>query len=117
MEFLLNYISAIDYSVRTLPDAVYFIWQLVLVVVVVVIVPLAIYLLQRTLKAALSIKRYFKEMLAAGVVIAKNTNSIASLNDTIKVATAMVKTSAKLDEHSATIAKVLAERAVGGVTK
>ena len=47
----------------TLPTAVYAIWWIVLLVVVVVIVPLAIALLHRTLRAALSIRRYLGEML------------------------------------------------------
>ncbi|HIG79241.1 MAG TPA: hypothetical protein EYQ47_04465 [Cycloclasticus sp.] len=116
MEYLLNYIGVIDPSIRTLPESVYLIWQTVLVVVVVAIVPLAIYLLQRTLRGALNIKRYFAEMLTAGVAIAENTSSIVALNDTIEVATGMVETSKKLDEHSATIAAVLSARATDGVT-
>ena len=116
MEYILNYIGGIDPSLRTLPDAVYLIWQTVLVVVLVVIVPLAIFLLQRTLRGALNIKRYFSEMLTAGVGIAGNTSSIVALNDTITVAVAMIETSKKLDEHSATIATVLSDRAAGGTT-
>ncbi|SFV80507.1 hypothetical protein MNB_SUP05-13-641 [hydrothermal vent metagenome] len=55
-------------------------------------------------------------MLTAGVAIAENTSSITALNDTIEVATGMVETSAKLEEHSATIATVLSDRATGGST-
>jgi len=113
MEFLLNYISSIDPSVRTLPDAVYTIWQTVLFIVIVVIVPLAIILLQRTLNAALKIRRYLREMLTAGVAIAENTSSISALEDTITVAGGMVKSAGQLDEHTATIATVLSERAKG----
>jgi len=113
---LLNYIGSIDPSLKTLPDAVYFIWKAVLLIVVLVIVPLAIYLLQRTLRAALNIRRYFKEMLTAGVGIAENTSSVVALNDTIAVATGMVETSVRLDEHSATIASVLSARATEGTT-
>jgi uncharacterized membrane-anchored protein YhcB (DUF1043 family) len=116
MAYILNYINGIDPSLKTLPDEVYFIWEAVLIIVVVVIVPLAIFLLQRTLKAALNIQRYFKEMLSAGVRIADNTSSITALNDTIEVATTMVQVSQKLDEHSATIATVLSDRADGGST-
>ena len=116
MEYILNYISAVDPSIKTLPDSIYFIWQIVLIIVVVAIVPLTVFLLQRTLRATLNIKRYFSEMLTAGVAIAENTSSITALNDTIKVATAMVETSKKLDEHSATIATVLSDRAAGGTT-
>ena len=116
MAYILNYINGIDPSLKNLPDEVYFIWEAVLIIVVVVIVPLAIFLLQRTLKAALNIQRYFKEMLSAGVRIAENTSSITALNDTIEVATTMVQVSQKLDEHSATIATVLSDRADGGST-
>ena len=116
MAYILNYINGIDPSLKNLPDEVYFIWEAVLIIVVVVIVPLAIFLLQRTLKAALNIQRYFKEMLSAGVRIAENTSSITALNDTIEAATTMVQVSQKLDEHSATIATVLSDRADGGST-
>lgn len=98
----------------TLPTAVYAIWWTVLLVVVVVIVPLAIVLLHRTLRAALSIKRYLAEMLDAGVGIAGNTASIAALNDTIGVAGGMLKTAGALKEHSGTIASVLSQRAASG---
>ena len=90
------------------------IWGTVLAVVVVVIVPLAIGLLQRTLNAALSIRRYFADMLAAGVGIAENTASVSALNDTIEVAVDMIATAGDLKEHSGTIAQVLAGRAADG---
>ena len=50
MEFITSYLSNIDPSVRTLPEAVYTIWWTVLVVVFFVIVPLAVGLLHRTLQ-------------------------------------------------------------------
>ena len=97
----------------TLPSSVYVIWGTVLGIVVIVIVPLAIGLLQRTLSAALSIRRYMAEMLAAGVGIAENTASVSALNDTIAVAGGMVETAGQLKEHSGTIAQVLSQRAAG----
>ena len=114
MEFLMNYIGSIDPTLRALPELVYLIWEFVLWVAVLVIVPLTIYLLHRTLSAAIQIRRYLHEMLAAGVAIAENTSSIVALNDTIFVAGGMLKTAAKLDEHSGTIATVLATRAKEG---
>lgn len=104
-----------DLSMSTsLPGAVYTIWGIVLLVVVVLIVPLAILLLHRTLRAALSIRRYLREMLQAGVGIAGNTSSISALNDTIGVAGAMVTTAGSIKQHTATIASVLSERAGRG---
>lgn len=101
-------------SSATLPTAIYAIWWTVQVVVVVVIVPLAIALLHRTLRAALSIRRYLAEMLEAGVGIAGNTSSITALKDTIRVAGSMVATAGSIKEHTGTIAAVLSQRASQG---
>lgn len=98
----------------TLPTAVYAIWMLVLLAVIVVIVPLAIALLHRTLRAARSIRRYLDEMLQAGVGIAGNTSSISALKDTISVAGGMVSTAGSIKQHTATIATVLSQRAARG---
>lgn len=98
----------------TLPAAVYAIWGVVLLAVVVVIVPLAVMLLHRTLRAALSIRRYLDEMLQAGVGIAGNTGSISALKDTITVAGAMVHTAGSIKQHTSTIATVLSQRAARG---
>ena len=114
MEVITNYIANIDPSAHTLPAAVYTIWWTTLLLVVLVIVPLAIGLLHRTLRAALSIRRYFAEMLTAGVGIAQNTASIPALKDTIAVGAGMVETADRLDQHSATIAQVLSQRAQAG---
>ena len=92
-------------------DAVHVIWAATLLLVVVVIVPLAVLLLHRTLRAAISIRRYLDEMLAAGVGVAGNTASIAALDDTISVAGTMVEVAGNIKQHSATIASVLATRA------
>ena len=95
----------------SLPPVVYAIWWTVLLMVVALIVPLAVMLLHRTLAAALSIRRYLREMLAAGVGIAGNTSSIGALQDTIGVAVAMVSTAGSMKEHTGTIAAVLSQRA------
>lgn len=113
MDIIMGYISSIDPSQRTLPDTVYTIWWTMLLVVTLVIVPLAIGLLHRTLRAALSIRRYFVEMLAAGVAIAENTSSIPALKDTIAVGTDMVATAGKLEKNTGTIAEVFSQRAKG----
>lgn len=94
-----------------LPTVVQAIWWTVLIVVVVVIVPLAVLLLHRTLEAALSIRRYLREMLEAGVGIAGNTSSIGALEDTMVVAVAMVDRAGSLKQHTGTIATVLSQRA------
>ena len=92
-------------------DPVQIIWAATLLLVVVVIVPLAIVLLHRTLRAAMSIRRYLDEMLAAGVGIAGNTASVKALDDTIGVAGSMVTVAGNIKSHSGTIASVLSSRA------
>ena len=99
---------------HTLPPAIYAIWWTVLLIVIVVIVPLAIALLHRTLRAALAIRRYLAEMLEAGGGIAGNTSSIPALNDTIRVAGSMVAVAGSIKSHTGTIATVLSQRAAQG---
>ena len=57
--------------------AVVWIWGVTLVLVTLVIVPLAIYLLHRTLRAAMAIERNTREALDAGARIAENTAAVA----------------------------------------
>lgn len=116
MGYIMNYIQGIDPTLMTLPYLVYVIWAGTLLVILLVIVPLAVFLLHRTLTAAWSIRRYMSEMLVGGVGIANNTSSIPALNDTIAVATDMVKTSKALEDHSGAIGDVLTQRAAGGQT-
>ena len=93
------------------PQAVYTIWAITLAIVVLVIVPLAIYLLHRTLTAARSIERYFAEMAEAGVGIAANTSHVKALEDTISIATKILSVAGNIDSHSDTIKTTLAGRA------
>lgn len=92
------------------PTAVYTIWIIVLAIAVFVILPLAVYLLQRTLNAARNIEQYFAEMRDAGVGIAQNTSHITALDDTIGVATQILETAGAINEHTETIKTTLAGR-------
>ncbi len=84
--------------------AVLWIWGVTLAVVTVAIVPLAVYLLHRTLRAAMSIERYTREALAAGAGIASNTAAIAALKDTIKAAASLLETAEQLKHRAAAVA-------------
>jgi hypothetical protein len=95
-------------------DWIHGIWAATLLLVVVIIVPLAVLLLHRTLRAALSIRRYLEEMLNAGVGIAGNTAAIKALDDIIGVAGSMVTVAGQVKSHTGTIASVLAARAARG---
>ncbi len=92
---------------------IYAIWGMTLAVAVLVVLPLTVYLLQRTLNAARSIELYFAEMRDAGVGIAKNTSHITALDDTITVATQILTTAGAINAHAATIEITLATRANG----
>ncbi len=95
----------------TIPDAVYWIWIIVLLVAVLVVLPTTLYLLQRTLIAARGIERYFGEMRDAGVGIAHNTGHIPALDDTIAVAAQLLATAGAINGHAATIEETMAARA------
>lgn len=98
-------------------SAVHMIWLVTLLLVVIVIVPLAVHLLHRTLLAAISIRRYLDEMLAAGVGVAGHTANIKALDETIATAGTMVDVAGQIKSHSGTIASVLSTRAARGASR
>ena len=89
-----------------IPMVVYVIWWVTLIVAVVVVLPLAVYLLHRTLMAARQIERYAALALEGGVGIAGNTENIAALEGTITTATGILKTARSIEEHTGTIEEV-----------
>ncbi len=95
------------------PTAVYVIWIAVLAVAVLIILPLSVFLLQRTLNAARQIERYFAEMRDAGTDIARHTGHIKALDETIDVAAQILQTAGSINEHSDVIKTTLAARASG----
>jgi hypothetical protein len=94
-----------------LPNAVYTIWWIGLLVTLVVFVPLAVYLLHRTWRAARSIQWYAAEALTAAAGIAGNTKYVPALDDTIGVASQMLGVADGIVNKLDTAATVLAERA------
>lgn len=94
-----------------MPDAVYVIWRIGLVVTLVIFVPLSVYALHRTYVAARSIRRYAEEALAAAAGIAGNTQHIPALDATIGVGAAMVGVAGQIAAKLDTAATVLAQRA------
>ncbi len=74
-------------------NAVYWIWGTTLAIVTFVVVPLALYLLHRTLRAARSIERYARESLTAGIGIATNTSTIPALEQTLATAGSLIEAS------------------------
>lgn len=95
----------------TVPTAALVVWGITLLIIAVVIVPLAVALLQRTLKAARSIESYLAEMRAAGLGVAQHTGAIPALDQTIGTAGAMGGVAGRLAKRAAAIAGILAARA------
>lgn len=94
----------------TVPDAVYTIWAVGVVVTLVVFVPLSVYLLHRTWRAARSIQRYAAETLVAARGIAANTQHIPALDATIGIATDMLGAAGAVERKLDTVAGVLERR-------
>ena len=95
-------------------NAVYWIWGITLAIITFVVVPLALYLLHRTLKAARAIERYARESLIAGVGIATNTSAIPALEQTLATAGSLVDASkllrARVDEIGSIAVDLAASR-------
>jgi hypothetical protein len=93
-----------------IPDAVYTIWWVGLIVTLVVFVPLAVYSLHRTWRSGRSIQRYAAEALQAAAGIERNTRNVAALDDTIAVATDVLGAAGAVERKLDTVAGVLEER-------
>lgn len=93
-----------------IPDAVYTIWWIGLILTLVVFVPLAVYSLHRTWRSARSIQRYAAETLQAAAGIARNTANISALDTTISVATEVLGAAGAVERKLNTVATVLEER-------
>ena len=93
-----------------MPDIVYTLWIIVLVVAVLLL-PFIVRLLHKTLMAAMNIERYLKEMKEAGLGIAGNTGHIPALNSTIAVATDILDSAGKINANAETIEVTMASRA------
>ncbi|HYY13315.1 MAG TPA: hypothetical protein VE758_02665 [Chthoniobacterales bacterium] len=91
--------------------AVYWIWGITLAIITFAVVPLALYLLHRTLKAARAIERYARESLAAGLGIASNTSAIPVLEKTLATASSLIEASKLLKARAEEIGSVAVDLA------
>lgn len=93
------------------PSAVFTIWRVGLVVTIAVFVPLAVYLLHSTWRAARSIELYAREALQAAAGILDNTKAIPALDATIGTATGMLSAATSVAKKLETVADVMQQRA------
>jgi len=94
-----------------IPQAVYTIWWIGLIVTLVLFAPLAVYYLHRVYRVARSIKDYAADALQAAAGIAGNTANIVALDTTIEVAGQILGTAGSVAGKLDTVANVLAQRA------
>jgi hypothetical protein len=87
------------------------IWITLLAVIAVVIVPLAVGLLRRALRAARNIETYLADMLTAGVGVAGNTAAVPALDQTIDWAVAMKPVADGIEAKTGAVAALLSKRA------
>jgi hypothetical protein len=87
------------------------IWVALLAVIVVFIVPLAVALLQRALKASRKIEAYLADMLTAGLGVAGNTAALPALDRTVELALAMRPVAENIEAKTGAVAELLARRA------
>lgn len=93
------------------PPAVLVLWWIALGLTVLVIVPLALYLLHRTWRAARAIQRYSAEALAGAAGIAENTARLGALDDTIAAAGPILERTEAIQGLTAEAGRVLRARA------
>jgi len=98
-------------SAEMFPDAVFAIWWTGLILTLGLFVPLAVYYLHRTWRAARSIQHLAAEALTAAGGIAGNTANIVALDATIEVATQILGTAGNVAGKLDTVANVLEQRA------
>jgi len=96
------------------PQMVYTVWWIGLLLTLVVFVPLAVFYLHRLWRAAQSIQLYARDALAAAAGIAGNTGQIGALDQTIQVATEILTTAGAIEQKLNVATGVLAQRAERG---
>jgi hypothetical protein len=92
------------------PPAVDLIWGITLGVTLAVFVPLTVYLLHRTWRAARSIERYAAETLAAASGIAGNTRHVPALEATAGLAAELLPAAGAVERQLEAVARLLEER-------
>ena len=98
-------------TTAAIPDAVFTLWLITVGLALVAFVPLAVYSLQRLLRAAWSIRGYAREAVAPAQAIAEHTAALPALDTTIAVATDILTAAESVAGKLNTMAAVLEARA------
>ncbi len=92
------------------PTAVLALWWVALGLTLLLIVPVALYLLHRTWRAARNIQRYTAEALRAGAGIAAHTAQLTALDDTIAGAGPLLERTEAIQGLTAEVKEILLGR-------
>jgi hypothetical protein len=95
---------------ENVPGTVIVIWWIALILAALVVLPLAVHLLHRTLKAAMQIEHYLARAREATEGIARNTAEASQLNTTLEVAPQLLESSASIEHGSGELLRTLASR-------
>lgn len=98
---------------ENVPAAVVYIWWIALILTALVVLPLAVYLLHRTLTAARKIEENLARARNAGAGIARNTREAQRLNTTLEAAPVLLQSGSNIRAGSETLTGTLAGRLEG----
>ncbi len=98
---------------ESVPSYVIVIWWIALALTALVVLPLAVYLLNRTLTAARRIEHNLNEARRAAAGIQANTREANQLNVTLEAAPAIVQSGAAIESGSGELTRTLAGRLDG----
>lgn len=99
---------------ENVPTTVISIWWGALVLTVLMVLPLAVYLLHRTLTAARQIEYNLAQARDAGAGIQRNTSEASQLNTTLEAAPVIIQSASNIEDGSEALTRTLASRLQGG---
>lgn len=99
---------------ENVPTSVIVIWWIALILTAIVVLPLAVYLLHRTLRVARQIEFYLARARDAGAGIATNTADVDRLNTTLNAAPSLLEPADNIERGSQTLTRTLINRLEGG---
>lgn len=92
------------------PTAALALWWVALGLTLLVFVPIALYLLHRTWRAARNIRRYTAESLRAGAAIAAHTAQLGALENTIAGAGPLLEGTEAIRQLTTEVKEILLQR-------
>jgi hypothetical protein len=99
---------------ENVPTSVIVIWWIALILTAVVVLPLAVYLLNRTLRAARQIEYNLARARESGRGLAANTAATEQLNQTLSAAPALLEPAAGIEQRTGELTRTLTSRLEGG---